>query len=412
MLLKGRYFYLFVYLVMVLFRVPNLLISPRFWAEEGTIYYKYAYDNSFIDALFKVHLGYYSLFSNLSGIIASWFPMLYAPVVTSFLALLIQLIPALLILFGKSTFWNSLPKQVLGLLVVLFINPSGEIWLNSINSQFVLALVVFLFLIDEYPKKLNLFKYGMLILAGFTGIISCFLTGLYFIRWIFNRQKEFLIPFVILAITSAIQMAIIYFNLEESSERLNTISLSLFSSIVWIKSILTYLFKPVTIVFREVLMDYKSYGLLWGTLVILFLILVSYKMDLQRKLIFVGSFLSVIVLSIIGALGDKENLLNIGINTRYFYLPNAILAFSLLYSIYQTDFKFNLFLKRPIAEYFLILFFSLGMINGGIYYFKVSEFYQTGPEWEEEVQDWEENHKDNLKVWPKQFEFNVEETGK
>ncbi|HXI26983.1 MAG TPA: hypothetical protein VNG89_01130, partial [Vicinamibacterales bacterium] len=42
-------------------RSPALLRSPRFWAEEGSVYYAYATAHGGVATLVAPHLGYFSL---------------------------------------------------------------------------------------------------------------------------------------------------------------------------------------------------------------------------------------------------------------------------------------------------------------------------------------------------------------
>ena len=115
---------LFLILVVILvWRAPNLLRAPRFWAEEGRVYFKFAYEHGFFRSLYFIHwwMGYLYLLPNISAAIAAhMLPLEYAPFATTYAALVVQLIPFLIILYGKSTVFKRIPKKITACLILMF----------------------------------------------------------------------------------------------------------------------------------------------------------------------------------------------------------------------------------------------------------------------------------------------------
>lgn len=149
----------------IIYRSPELFIQPRFWAEEAPTYFKYAYENSFLDGLFMVvgggEAGYLLLLGNISAVLATLVPLKYAPFVTTYFSLFIYLIPFIIILWGNSYVWDTPLKKILAVLIVLF-SPSvstPEVWLNMVNSQVYCGIIslCILFEKDDISTKQTIF---------------------------------------------------------------------------------------------------------------------------------------------------------------------------------------------------------------------------------------------------------------
>lgn len=76
--------------VVIILRRPELLYIPRFWAEEGSTFFAYAFNNGFLTNLVSSHYGYFTLYNNLATSTAALFPLETAPLVTTWLALVAQ----------------------------------------------------------------------------------------------------------------------------------------------------------------------------------------------------------------------------------------------------------------------------------------------------------------------------------
>ncbi|NLV73111.1 MAG: hypothetical protein GXY52_00275 [Chloroflexi bacterium] len=152
-------------------RAPNLFHDPRIWAEEGAVYLSTAYYSGFWRALVVPHQGYYALVPNVATLLALGAGIPRAAMITTLVAFIVQLLPIALIAFSRSQWWQRPAVRLIGVLIVLLAASSGEVWLNTINSQFYLAVATFLILaedgVDETPVR-SLIYAAILLMAGLT----------------------------------------------------------------------------------------------------------------------------------------------------------------------------------------------------------------------------------------------------
>src|SRR5688572_28586834 len=75
---------------------PDAVLTPQFWAEDGTLWYPQAYEEG-AASLWKPYNGYFHLVPRLVALVSQAFPLEYAPLAFNLVALGIQLLPALFI---------------------------------------------------------------------------------------------------------------------------------------------------------------------------------------------------------------------------------------------------------------------------------------------------------------------------
>ncbi|CAG9932806.1 conserved membrane protein of unknown function [Candidatus Nitrotoga arctica] len=195
---------------LIVLRDPTLFTGPRFWAEEATVFFRTAYLDTAWDALIAPHQGYYMLWANLAGLLATIPPLKYAPVVTTGMSLLILLLILVVIMKSESVALDSTLKKAIAGVAVLVVGATGEIWLTSINSQYYITLLVFLILIDKkHNNEKHRIEYFVTVLAGLSSVAANFLAPLFLLRYLHRREKADLVLFFILASTVAIQLVAI-----------------------------------------------------------------------------------------------------------------------------------------------------------------------------------------------------------
>ncbi len=189
-----------IFIAAIAFREPYLLQHPRFWAEEGLLWFQYACTHSVRQTIFFVHplLSYFDLLINigavLSSAVAAIFGLAYAPVATTLLAFLIQVLAIVLILFCKSRLFDSVWKAVAGCMIVLFApTTEDEIWLNTTNSICFLGLITLVLLFVEtegWPRWLRWGVRGMVVLCGLSSPYSVGLLPLFLISaWRYRERS-------------------------------------------------------------------------------------------------------------------------------------------------------------------------------------------------------------------------------
>ncbi|MEW6564338.1 MAG: hypothetical protein AB1404_02430 [Spirochaetota bacterium] len=380
-------FFLISVILIIIARAPSLLLEPRFWAEEGTIYFYYAYYNPWYKVLFTPQLGYYSLFPNIAAFLAQAVPLKYSPLVTTYLALVVQIIPFLIILWSDSRFWDTYAKKILVSLIIIFPVSTGEIWLNTINSQFYFGVITFLILLAGTDKISRLQKWLfriLLLVAGLTGVVSCFLTPIFFLRAYQEKNKEYTRQAVILVLCSVLQFAVfISFLLQDKLlDRFTNLHLWKLAGVFllnnFIRPILGFHSLPKEILIYLALPLVICLGWLFAEV----------RRDKNTRLVLAGFFL-VALLSTVSSLGLAGA-------ERYSFLPGIILL--ILISSYI---QFNQIFKtaRSIMAV-ILLFISIGLGIIGYRSGMANYVNAEWPQWREEVVIWETTPDYNLKIWP------------
>jgi hypothetical protein len=222
---------LFLLLVLIFLRAPTLLLEPRLWAEEASLFLHYAYTHDFLDSLLFVPqkaAGYFSLACTLPATIAAHlFPLAYAPVVTTYFSLGVLLALFAVILWGHSTVWDTVGKKTLACLIILCAPSStGEVWLNSINLMSYCALISACLLLEDLRKLSPRRRWAYRVLLGFCGltaVYTTFLGGMFLLKAWWEKSRESLIHVGVVACTSLIQVAVflhLYFSNHISQKKL------------------------------------------------------------------------------------------------------------------------------------------------------------------------------------------------
>lgn len=404
--------------MIIYLRRPSFFLEPRLWAEEGVVYFSYAHAHVWYEALIKPHLGYFALWPNLaSTIAANLVPLIYVPLITTFFAFAVQLVPITLILWGQSELWQHPVKKIAGIFIILFTPLTNEIWLNTINSQFYFSVITFLILLNETNNSpfRKWFSRALLLCAGLTGVISCFLTPLFFLKAWWEYKRERLVQACILAICTVIQLVVLWVSIRRNilPPRDPVLDMTLFVSVLWTQSISMLLFgRDIAIQFAELirltqanLESFELTGLLLLFTEIIFFLYISSKLAWQQRLILVGSFFLLIILSIMGSLGsesDKYRLILPDNGARYFYGPNVVLMFLLLANI---EWRGNI--PDRIRSGFFAILLVIALTLGVLQYQKFRDFTDSGPEWTEEISRWEKDQTYPIKIWPSNWEIKL-----
>ncbi|QDF95221.1 hypothetical protein CJ010_00960 [Azoarcus sp. DD4] len=202
-------------LAFVFLRDPVWFLAPRFWAEEATVYFHGALVQPWLQALIVPHQGYYSLWANLASILATLPPLEQAPLVTTLMALMVQLAVFAAIIASDAEALDTSLKKAVACLAALVVGASGEIWLTSINSQHYMALLVFLVLMDgKGTRRRRALAYGVTAVAGLSSVAANFLAPICFFRYLKTRQRVDLVLLGILAATTLVQLTAIVYSMQ------------------------------------------------------------------------------------------------------------------------------------------------------------------------------------------------------
>lgn len=412
---KKKEIFFLILLIIFFYRSPFIFLNGRFMAEEGSVYFANAYKFSFFYSFLFVDLtsGYLNLWANISGIIANFFDLKFAPLVSNYLALLPKIFIIILILYNKSILWIKFEYKILFCLLV-FLSPINvpEIWLNSINSQIFLCIISYILVFSHYEKnKINYFHLILIFIAGLSGIYSCILFPIFFFKYIFFRIKQNLFNFLIIFICTITQLSLIFYAKLSNilyEEKLHTINFDLLVNFIYNVFIKTFFGTSFAKFlynnfFGSILNIYlASILIILIILIILFFLYYFLKknflLNIENKFIIFSSFYSLIVTSLVVMTGAVGNY----VGGRYAALPSFyFLMIILTFYIFFSKFKFK--------YYFYLIFFIF--ISTGVYEFRpqtknVKHQYIkyldciNCPNWKKEINEFQKDKNYHLKIWP------------
>lgn len=220
----------FVYLIVIVLtlaiaREPKFLIYPRIWAEEGSVYLQQIIDYGIAESFFLPNLGYYSLLNKIiisggyyfGGLTGFAFITTYAS-----LGLILAVVMAPVIL--PSEYWDTRRKKAI-LIILSVVVGSGEIWLNTINLQFYLAVFAAYLLLSDTAKISGWrFWYSIIVIffGSFTGVTTVVLTPFFIFKYFYGRNKTFIDRCVIYILLFGLLlqcMALFYSSLSQQTSR-------------------------------------------------------------------------------------------------------------------------------------------------------------------------------------------------
>lgn len=402
-----------LYLVLIVARVPAVFADPPFFAEEGQIFFRYAYQHSWHEALSTPHHPYY-IFPTLASttLAANCLPLEYAPYLTLATGTGVLLLLAVLVMLAGSPF-DTTRKQLLALLLLLLV-PPGFGRLSTIFSDFFLCVGAAIVLISGSGTVGSRWvRRGALALAGLTGVLSVFLTPLFWLKFWRGRSREVLIQGSILGACAAFQILVFAHALlgEEAghAERFSWLRLDLFAAVVFNQS-------PVHLFFGTPAM--KRVGAFLGPWIggehlgaryyllfalvglcdvgLLLLVVGRRRVNLgERGFLLLLCYLAVASLSFVsgttGPLSTKKAM--ISGHYRYFIAPNAFVALAFLLHAFGEGPVWRTRLYRALVAWLLA-------IGAFLYVWHTPPFLAGGPSWRGEVARWREDPAYPIRIWP------------
>lgn len=221
------YFLLFIYILFLFLRAPDILIQGRFWAEEGNIFYANAYNMSPLHALFVVYGGYINLGASGATLLTRYLyvPLEYAPYVTTFIGLFFQILPIYLLLTAKDEWLAPFRVRLLATLLLLLIPESSEISVQTLHIQFHLTLAcAFIAFLKTDIHHQRYFKLVLLIFAPLCGLLPIVLLPIFLIQSANEKSRFRLEQLIALMMGSVVQLSFYLYNLKYNID-LNSISI-------------------------------------------------------------------------------------------------------------------------------------------------------------------------------------------
>jgi hypothetical protein len=404
------------FVIAIILREPNLIAHPRFWAEEGTAWFQYAATHSPLRTLLYIYpaAGYANLVANvavmLSAIVASVFGLEYAPLVTTLIALLFQVLPVALLLFGRSSLFDVFWKKIAGCLVLLFApTATDEVWLCSAHSLTYLSFFALLLAFEEiwlWPRWLKWMAWGVMALGGLSGPYTVAMLPVFLLLALLYKRRETIIECAILAGCLMLQAAIVLYSVlgaglpSRGRAHLDTSLVNVFVAHVlypffgapstW--KLLVMLGLDNAWMSASSTLHAPSSTLLLGAW-FSFGALVAVLWTLRGREIKSPNTVALGFFGIISTLTCVASLYGIPV-TRYAVIPGFCILLLLLINIACSS-------ERRMLTYLCMIVLSYGLANGIVdYWHPVWNGPSGGPPWSSEVRMWRADHKYGLRTWP------------
>ena len=152
-------------------RRPSTVLHPELWAEDGRIWFQEAYDQGWLRPLTHPQVGYLQTFTRLVADAGLLIPLRLLPELFALVALVIQVMPAVLIVSKRYTM--SIPDLRVRLLfaaLYLCIPNSSEVNVNLTDAQWHLGLLSVLVVLAVPATGIwRVFDILVICLSGLTG---------------------------------------------------------------------------------------------------------------------------------------------------------------------------------------------------------------------------------------------------
>lgn len=410
---RYKFVLLIGFIALMWLRAPWLFTHPRFWAEEGSAWFRYASAHSLTRDVVYIYpqSGYLNLMANIGGVVSSatarFLNIEYAPLSTTIVALLVQVLALGIILFGKSRLFTSPARAVAGCLIVLFAPTSfPEVWLNTINSMSYLGLIALLLLFEDVCQWSASIKWSarmVLVLCGLSAAYSVALIPLFGFSAFRYKERERRVQCYILIGCLLVQIAcVVYSKLiggglpnrgtgvtaDMSSINVlfwhimvptlgNNVALMVFGAFGAIGAWLTASFFP-----HVPDPSIRIVGMFCFLIIVTIMFLLLFYGRALNKIFLVAAFLILAVLTCVGSLHSIPS-------GRYAFLPGIVFLFLLLSNIHP---------GARIRSLISMAFLAFGLANG-IVNFSVTPD-PNAPRWPQEIAKWRADNNYAIKILP------------
>lgn len=367
-------------LFLICFRNIDFLINPIFNQEEGSILFARAYELGW-DALFLPYGGYWQFFQNLITIFsAQYFTLENAPILTTYFSILVNIVPVLLIFYGKSLDFLSYSNKCFVALLIILSMPVNFSY-SITNSHFVLGLIIALILLTDYKSTTSvqfIFSIFLIFLGGFSGVIPIMLAPIFFLKYLHSKDKTTLFQVAALLIVFCVQAFFFLSSFFQKDEYVHVHRFGNFN--------LEYLSFKFFIHFLIGNLTGQDENLNRPFMLVsfLFFIWICYKRGAQKNfIIIVLALLSTSILSMVLSQ-------NFAGGHRYFYVSNIL--FVILICLYSQDSKSNL------STWFVILLLSLSALDYKTSHVRMQLIQKLN--WKDEVAKYKMDNLYHPKIYP------------
>ena len=407
----GRVLALLAFLAAALARLPEVAAKGRFYVEEGTFFFAYAWHMPWRDALFHPLGGYLNIVATGAALAdanlvrGGYLPLEWAPYLTQGVALVFQACPAIIILTARAEWLVGRWRRLAALALVATAPLAEQTWLNTLHSQFHLGLAAGLILAleAEAGAAVTWFRLALLALGPLCGPAAIALAPLFVARvGLLERTRARAGQAVAIGLGAAVQLGLFYVG---SKARGLTIDAPTLSEVMYIRHVLVPLFGPdVALRYAQATRaTFLAGGTPWAPIVLgavavlgALIFAASRWRRPEAWLILGGLWLAVI--SYVGAIGSGPLLIDPIAATRYAFVPETLFALAALAA--SVEFRY--------AGWLVAWLIAVGVVS---FPFPIDEL-ADGPDWRAEVKAWRADDHHRLAIWPKGWFVDLDPTAR
>lgn len=394
---------LVLFAALVLVRLPQVVLHGRFYAEEATNFFAYAWHMPWQEALFRSFGGYLNLVASAATLVAARLvqhgviPLGMAPYVTMATALLFQMLPAVLIVTSRDNWLRPLWVKPLALLLVATVPATDEVWLHTLHSQFHLTVCVAFIAALDVPasRSARAFRLALLLLAPLSGMGAVVLLPVLGLRALFDRNAARWVQFAAMAVASFLQLFVFYAPAEVRSFRFDLFELG--GNIVTRHVALPFGTPLIAQMVGESLLPSNSALVRSAIILVLFagffgpLVFLCLRRWGQPPFWLLLCAVTVGLATYIGAIAKQYTLLNPFAGERYTFVPQVLIDLCIIALVVGGTPRL---VKAGRIVLGLLVFVSLGSLPFG------PRPIVRGPDWKTQAALWEADPTHQLLAWP------------
>jgi hypothetical protein len=396
---RERVLLVFGFAALLACRIPGIL-PGRFWAEDGEFFLD-ALRLPWHAALTTPHTGYLNLVASLSmQLAARLVPLEFAPLASCVVALILQTLPAILLVTSRISWLQQRWQLVLALLLIATPPLSEEVWISPMTIQYHLMLCVGLIL-AEAPRRgiVGVLQAVVLVVAPLAGPGNSFAIPLFALRTWLDQSWARVWQTLLLSVGTVIQLGLLVTHPQPG--RHLGIELPLLLAVICVKHLLVPLLGrheavdlanrlppifaaggvPVLPVCATLLAGAALIAAVW------------YAGNRESRWLTAAGGL-MMVLAYFGAFGGQVNLLGVHFGMRYALAPQDLFGLALI-GVASTAPASGL---RSVAGLLVLWLVFVGVHE----YFWVSPAMAHGPSWRAQVIEWRSTQQP-IHLWPPNF---------
>jgi len=341
-----------------------------------------------------------SLIANLSALAARWLvPLESAPKITTMIALAVQALPIVILCAARDE-WLQRRATLLAAALLLSL-PAGcdEVWLNTINSQFHVAIAVALCLVLQVPasRALRGGSNALLLVGPLCSPITGALFPLFLLRAISNRDRARIAQALFLLVGCFVQFTFFYHSMPYRRQEMGlSVLVCVFMAKNLALPLLGWQSGEVVAAHARALLAQGIHPFFEMLSCLLFLATISWAAFARRRLRPEPMWLllaagTIAVCSYFGSLGPHIDLVGTTGSNRYAFVPNVLGALAILALIDRTQDRITMGACAAV-----VWLLAIGFQD----YVDPSMKLRAGPSWADGVRVWRSNPSALIPIWP------------